>query len=101
MTQTQYCDADRCMNEAIVGITLCEQHAEECTCTCADCERRGVHYCHAEDGSDYGEGCKGDVSTPVNPVRCHGCGETIESTDANFEDGEPWCDACYVAPDAE
>jgi hypothetical protein len=56
-----YCISDSCENEAIVGLGLCEQHAEECTCRCADCERRGVHYCHAEDASDYGAPCHAEV----------------------------------------
>lgn len=30
---------------------------QQCTCTCEDCEKRGVHYCHNEDASDYGETC--------------------------------------------
>lgn len=54
-----FCVIDGCENEAIVGLRVCEEHADECTCTCADCQRRGVHYCHEEDASDYGEPCSG------------------------------------------
>lgn len=54
-----FCVIDGCENEAILGLRVCEEHADECTCTCADCQRRGVHYCHEEDASDYGEPCSG------------------------------------------
>ena len=56
-TQTTYCTTDGCEHDAVIGLTLCEAHAEECTCRCSDCEQRGAHYSHAEDGSDYGQDC--------------------------------------------
>lgn len=56
------CTCSECENEAIVGLSLCEDHAQECTCECPDCRRRGVHYCHEEDGSDYGELCPSETA---------------------------------------
>lgn len=54
------CAADECGEIAVVGLAYCQDHAEECDCPCAVCQRRGVHYAHREDAADYGEPCFDD-----------------------------------------
>lgn len=50
MTRCEHC---RSPSADIGGETMCQACLDdrECTCTCLDCEARGVHYYHSEDGT--------------------------------------------------